>query len=131
MWVIWLALISGVLVLQFMLGRGIPWGENAPTSGLNPFLFVMGAQLVGATVVRWVVLPRARHPSQQLVFMIIGLALSEAVVIFEIFLLPADQPATRLIAFSLGMTSMLQFVPVYARPVAVENRLPGARDKRP
>ena len=48
--------------------------------------------------------------------MIIGLALSEAVEFYGIFLIPRDQPDTKLALFMLPLLSMAQFVPTYARP---------------
>jgi hypothetical protein len=47
--------------------------------------------------------------------MVIGLALSEGAGIFGIFLVPHDQPETKLLVFLLSLFSVLQFVPLYAR----------------
>ena len=115
MWVIWAALISGVLVLQFQLGPGWPSGTN-PTGlrigGLMVYLLLL---VVASSALRWLVLPRVKAQKQQLIPMIIGLSLSEGAVIIGMFLLPRDQPETLRAVFAAGLVGMLQWAPFFAR----------------
>ena len=115
-WIIWFAMISGIPIYQFVLGGGIPHGSNAPTSGLNPILIMAVGQILVATVVRWVVIPRMIRAGQLLTLMIVGVALSEAVEFYGIFLFPANQPETKLSLFILSLVGIAQFMPVYAQP---------------
>ena len=47
--------------------------------------------------------------------MIVGLALSEGGAFYGLFLVPADQPETKLLVFVLALISMVQFAPFYAQ----------------
>lgn len=114
-WVIWFAILGGLLVIQYKLGGGVPTGRNAADAKIPAVIFVAFGEVLFATVVRWLVLPRFVELPKKLVWMIIGLALSEGAGFFGIFLIPRDQPETRLLVFLLSVLSVLQFVPLYAR----------------
>jgi hypothetical protein len=114
-WVIWAALIAGVVVIQLTIGGGIPRGDNRPTTESNPFVIVCVVQILAATAVRWLVLPRCAVVAQRLVAMIVGLALSEGAAFFGMFLVARDQPETRLALLILALLGMAQFAPFYAR----------------
>lgn len=116
LWVIWFALFAAVLVYQFALGGGIPSGSNAPSDGMSPILVLAGGQLVVASMIRWILMPRADNAEKVLVWMILGLSLSEAVELYGIFLISNDQPSTKLTLWVLSILSVLQFIPVYALP---------------
>jgi hypothetical protein len=60
-------------------------------------------------------MPRLAALPQKFVWMVIGLALAEGAGILGMFLLPRDQPETRLVIFLLSFFGVLQFVPLYAR----------------
>ena len=115
LWVIWASLFTGIIVYQLVLGRGIPAGENAPASGMNFAVVLAIGQIAAASLVRWLFIPRAKNPGQLLVFMIVGLALSEAVEFYGLFLVSADQPSTKLTLWVLSLLSALQFIPTYAK----------------
>ena len=115
LWVIWFSITVSIFIYQFTLGRGLPHGTNAPGGGLSPVVVLAIMEILIATAVRWFVLPRAKHSRQMLVAMIIGLALSEAVEFYGIFLIPAGQPQTKLSLFILSLLSCAQFAPIYAR----------------
>jgi len=121
-WVIWFALTVSVPIYQFVLGGGLPGGVNAPASGLSPIVIMMVGQILAATAVRWLVLPRCRRPQQVFVMMILGLALSEGAGLLGIFLIPHDQPETKLSLFVLSLLSCAQFMPVYARATMAERK---------
>lgn len=114
-WVIWIAILSALLVLQFVLGGGVPAGRNAAGAKIPTVIFVAAGEVLLATLVRWFVLPRFVELHKKFVWMVVGVALSEGAGILGIFLIPRDQPETRLLVFLLSLMSVLQFVPLYAR----------------
>jgi len=73
-------------------------------------------QIFIATAIRWLFIPRAKAVGQVLLLMILGLALSEGVEFYGIFLVRADQPSTKLGMWVLAILSGLQFIPLYAKP---------------
>src|SRR5262249_1189856 len=99
----------------FLLGGGLPQGKNPPTTRLHPVAILAVTVVVIATGIRWLVLPRFTALNQKLVMMIVGMAFSEGAGIDGIFLIPADQPETKLAIFVLSLLGMLQFAPFYAR----------------
>jgi hypothetical protein len=117
-WTLWFSMLVAVFIYQFTLGHGIPSGPNARPEGANPILFLAGGQLVVALVLRWILIPRADASGKMLVLMIIGLSLSESAEFFGLFLVPVDQPGTKLTLWILSIVSILQFAPVYALPKA-------------
>ncbi len=118
LWTIWFSMLVAVFIYQFALGHGVPSGPNARPEGANPILFLAGGQLVVAAVLRWILIPRADAAGKVLVLLVLGLSLSEAVEFFGLFLVPADQPGTKLTLWILSIVSILQFAPVYALPKA-------------
>ena len=113
-WVIWFSLLVSVVIYQFALGRGIPVGENVREEGLNVFVVMSCTQVLIASLIRWILIPRAGAPGKLLVLMIIGLALSESVEFFGLFLISSDQPSTKLALWILSLVSIAQFAPIYA-----------------
>jgi len=114
LWVIWFAMLSAVFFYQFGIGRGLPHGSNLPSAAAPPAVYLAIAQVAVASLIRWLVIPRAKEIPKILVLMIIGLALSEAVEFFGLFLVPRDQPETKLSLWILSILSIAQFAPVYA-----------------
>lgn len=121
-WAIWLAILNGVIVLQFTLGKGVLLGSNPPDA---PFSAVAVFGMVGiilATVVRWFLIPRTDESPKLIVLMVVGLALSEAPAILGMLLIPQSQPETRLALFTASLLSILQFAPFFAnRPKSYRN----------
>jgi hypothetical protein len=117
-WLVWFAILSGLVVLQAFLGGGVPNGRNAPGAQMPIVVWVCLTEVMGAALVRWLVMPRFAALPQKFVWMVIGLALAEGAGILGMFLLPRDQPETRLVIFLLSLFGVLQFVPLYARPPA-------------
>lgn len=114
-WIIWAAILSGVFVMQFTIGHGIPSGNNDRGVPVSPMAFVAIGQVVIATVIRWLWIPRLTQPRQQLVAMIIGVALAEAANTFGLFLIAPNQPETKLLIFVLAIVGIVQFAPTYVR----------------
>lgn len=104
-WVVWLALLGGVIVIySVFLARRPP--IEAPWGAIE---LVACGQVALSAAVRWLVLPRFREPMRAFPIFIIGMALAEGAAILGIFL---SAYATEL--FVLGMVGMMQFVPFFA-----------------
>lgn len=115
MWVIWFAQLQAAFASQFFLGGGFSKGENADTP-MALWLWVLClVPLIVATGIRWMAIPKAKLTAQQLVLMIVGLALSEAVVLISIFLVVPVHPY-QIAIFMVSVFSIIQFAPSYATP---------------
>lgn len=118
LWIIWAGLCAGVVITQFVLGHGIPTGENEPGSKIGLVGAIAFIQILAASAIRWILVPRADALPKQLVLMVLGLALSEGVQFYGLFLVPANQPSTKLALWILSLASCVQFIPLYARTKA-------------
>ncbi len=114
-WIIWFAILQGLVLIQFFVGGGIPKGEDL---GDPPALFVAiaGGLALGALVVRFVVIPKIKSVPKMLPAMIIGLALAEAVGLVGMFLIGKEFPTTRLSLFVLSLSCIVSLAPIYAKP---------------
>ncbi len=123
-WIIWFAILQGLVLIQFFVGGGIPKGAD---QGDPPALFlgIAGALALAALAIRFTVIPKIKTMSKLLPAMIIGLALSEAVGFVGIFLVGKEFPTTRLSLFVLALCCIASLAPVYAKAVI------GARKKLP
>lgn len=112
-WIIWFAILSGLVMIQFIVGKGIPQGVN---QGEPPQHFViLSASLAFiALVIRFLVIPRIKLLQQKLPAMVIGLALSEAIGFFGLFLVGPKYPATQLYLFVAAIGCIITFAPFYA-----------------
>jgi hypothetical protein len=108
-WTIWGAVLAGLIVIYYFLGRG-PQETAAP--GANPLANLLGlVPLFISIIIRWLVLPRSAAPGPAFVMFIIGLSLAESCGILGIFL----GGPYREDLFVLGVLGIGQFVPLYAR----------------
>ncbi len=110
-WVIWFSILSGLFVLQFLLGGG-------PEAAGNPSLLVafqVGALVLAAVslFVRFRVIPRIENMAKKLPVMIIGLAIAEAIGIIGIVIIPVEQATVRLFLLSLSIICIVLSAPVY------------------
>jgi len=116
MWVIWFAQLQAAFVFQVFLGDGFSKGKNTDTP-MQIWLWVLCfLPLVIATGIRWMALPRLKLPVQQLVGMIVGLALAEASVLISIFLVAPEYPQYQIAVLMVAVVSIIQFAPSYATP---------------
>lgn len=111
-WAIWFSMLISPIVLQFVMGGGIPVGESEdslplPSSAIAAFLLLASLSL------RWLVLARLRSFQLILPLLIVGMTLAEAAVLVEIFLIPQDFPTTRLVIALSALFIMLQYFPIY------------------
>ena len=112
-WVIWFALTASIVVYQLVLGHEIPHGANARVSEMPPIVAVASVEFIAAAAIRWLLVPKTRVAGRLLVLMIIGLSLSESAEFFGLFLVPNDQPETKLALWMLSLLSAFQFIPTY------------------
>lgn len=115
-WIIWFAILQGLVLIQLFVGGGIPKGEDL---GNPPVLFLMiaGGLALAALAIRFTVIPKIRTAAKLLPAMIIGLALSEAVGFVGIFLVGKEFATTRLGLFILALCCIVSLAPVYAKAV--------------
>jgi hypothetical protein len=114
-WAIWFALVAAIPIYAVFLGGELVLGRNTAGASLPPVFFLALFQIIAATAVRWLVLPRFVELPKKLVWMIVGLALSNGASFHSIFLFPRNQPETKLLTIVLAFLSVLQFAPFYAR----------------
>ncbi len=112
LWVIWATSFVLVFIHQFFIGGGIPSGE---TSGDSPMVFISSGivAIVISTLIRWILIPKAKSVRKVLMLMIAGLALSGSVELFGINLIGSDFQKMQLIFFILSALGVFQFIPTY------------------
>lgn len=114
LWLIWLAIFLSLFLYQFLLGGGIPSGKNE-TEPPVVFMWIIGSEILIASFIRWVLIPKQVDNIKLLRLMIIGLALSESVQFIQIFVIGKNYPETQLSVFALSVFSVAQFIPLYAK----------------
>lgn len=102
--------------MQWLLGGGLPEGENIETLMSVGSWAMCFVPLIVATVIRWLVIPKIKVPQQQLVAMILGLALSEGPIFLSLFLIGSDYPQNQIAVLIVAVFSIIQFAPSYATP---------------
>ena len=120
-WIIWFAILNGLLMIQFFVGGGIPKGAD---QGKAPFMFLAiaaGLALV-ALGIRFVLIPQIKEVPKKLPAMIIGLAISEAIGLLGMFAVSKEFPETQQILFVCAIASIISFAPVYAKVRAEDGR---------
>lgn len=113
-WIIWFAILQGLVLVQFFVGGGIPNGEdqgNAPVW----VMAVAGCLALVALAIRFTLIPRLTSFQKLLPAMIVGLAFSEAIGFLGMFVLGEEFPATRLSLFVLSICCIVSLAPLYAK----------------
>lgn len=114
-WVIWFALLSGMVMFVTVIGGGWPSGEGEGLSFGNPvFLAGVGMFLV-STVVRWIVLPQTKTSQSRLVAAIIGMSMMEGMLFLGMFALADSAVAAKQVLHVLAFLGIVTYLPVYAR----------------
>lgn len=114
-WLIWASSLLSVLVLQLLVGGGIPTGENQypPPKGI---LSLCIAVISLSTVIRWLAIPRFHQDARMLFAFVVGLACAESAPIFNLFLISDGLPETKLSLLVLSLLAIAQFAPVFLKP---------------
>ena len=115
-WILWAAILWGMMFLQFFHGGGIPAGEDAPNPPQGIFIFCISIIAI-STIIRWILIPKAKDRGKLLVLMIIGLALIDGAQIFQLFLIGPDYPQKQITILVLALIGAVQFVPTYAKKI--------------
>ncbi|MBK1883615.1 hypothetical protein JIN85_14425 [Luteolibacter pohnpeiensis] len=120
-WIIWFSMLAGNVILQLNIWDGLP---HEPNQGHPPILFLMMsfAGIVISTVIRWLILPKAKSFQSMQVMMVIGLAFAESAGMFEMFLIGSKFPETQRLLFCLSVAAILQFIPLYASSLNLDGR---------
>lgn len=120
-WIIWFAILQGLVIIQFFVGGGLPKGADQG----NPPLWVLvvaGSLALVALAIRFTVIPRIVSVTQKLPAMIIGLALSEGIGFLGMFGVGKEFPTTRLVLFVMAICCIISFAPIYAKPRVEDGR---------
>lgn len=113
-WIIWFAILSGLVIMQFFIGGGIPSGTNDGTPpALQQFLPAIPAFL--ALVIRFLVLPRISTTEKKLPVMIVGLSFAEATGLLGMFIVSKAYGSTQLTFFVLAILAILCLAPIYLK----------------
>lgn len=114
LWVIWLALLSGMGFILMFVGGGWPSGEGEPVSFSSPIFLAAFGAFLASFVIRWGVVPKMR--GQRLISTaIVGMALAEGCLILGIFALPETAVLSKQILIVLAFLGVASFAPIYAR----------------
>jgi|GEM_PF-462090 len=116
MWIIWFVFLQSSFAYHFVLGNGFPSGENVAEPMASWLWGLCIAPLVVATVVRWLVIPKLKQQSQMLIALVVGLALTEAPIFFELFLIGSDYPQNQIAVLMISVFCLIQFAPIYGTP---------------
>ena len=114
-WIIWACLFLAIIIIQYRYGGGIPEGEDAEDPIRAVFLALGYGDIFVATAIRWFLIPKTKSVDKLFVLLVIGLALSQAVEYYGLFLIGPNYPETQMVFFVLSLVCTLQFIPTYAK----------------
>lgn len=120
-WIIWFAILQGLVMIQFLVGGGIPRGADQG----NPPVWVLqatGGLALAALAVRFILIPKIQAVPKKLPAMIVGLALSEGIGFLGIFAVGKEFPTTQLSCLVLAICCIVSLAPVYAKERAEDGR---------
>ena len=120
MWIIWFVFLQMAFAYHFVLEDGFPAGGNAAEPMASWLWVLCFVPIILATVVRWWVIPKLKDQKQMLIALIIGLALTEAPIFFELFLIGPEYPQNQIVVLMVGVFSLIQFAPIYGTPLSSE-----------
>jgi hypothetical protein len=109
-WILWAAILTGLILIYVGLALGRPMPPSGPTSEL-PVNLAGVVPLFVSIILRWLVLPRMNDPQRGFVLFIVGLALAEGCGLLGIFLGGPYRDSL----FVLGVLGIGQWVPFYAK----------------
>jgi hypothetical protein len=103
-----------MVVYQFGLGGGIPFGTNIDrTLPPTAILIVSGMEVVATLVIRWLFIPKGHNRRTLLYLFVAGLALSESLTFFGIFLVPHGYPQTKMAFLVTSVLCIAQMAPFF------------------
>lgn len=111
-WILWFAILSGLLMIQLLAKGGVPKLENPENASILFPAIGLGMAMASMTV-RFVVIPRLDSLEKKLPFMIIGLAMAESIGVLGAFVVPPEEGASRLFMLALAVVCIVVSAPVY------------------
>lgn len=118
-WVLWLAILNGLIMIYVILGQS-PQSSASQSSGLPLGLIVGLPPLIFSIITRWALLPRIDNPSKALGVFIVGMAMAEGCGIIGIFLGGAQKNLLVIAA----LVGILQYIPFFASRFGQERTAP-------
>jgi hypothetical protein len=104
-WLLWTALITGMLVLYITLGVTVTPPPEQTSASMVSYAGLLPLTL--SCVVRWVLLPRITNRKKRLPIFIVGMAMAEGSGLLALFL-GGDHRDT---LFTLGVLGVAQYLP--------------------
>lgn len=114
MWIIWFGILNSLVVMTFVVGKGLPMGENPPNAAFPPMAIVPLVLIAVSTFLRWILIPRETVPAKQLVLLILGTAMSEGAGMISLMVIK-DQAATQRLLLIASVLAVIQMAPIYAK----------------
>ncbi len=102
-WCMWMAIISGLVIIYFFIGSGI---KSSSSKGL---WFLPIIPLCASVFIRLRILPRLSGV-QMLPLFIVGLALAESCGILGVFIVSSMKQ----LYFALSLVALLLYIPIFA-----------------
>jgi len=113
-WILWFAILSGLFIMQFLVGGGVPKKSGQAEEPLLFPLIASGAA-AASLFVRFVLIPKHTELSKKLPLMLVGLALAESIGILGMLVVPSDLGQTRLFMLGLSIVCVVLSAPTYAK----------------
>lgn len=108
-WVLWLAILQGMILIYFILGRSAPSPQIHASPEVMRWALLLGPLLI-STFLRWGLLPRARNAGAALPLFIMGLALAESICMFGVLMFPQHKQEF----FVTSLIGIFQYLPYFA-----------------
>lgn len=121
-WILWFAILCGLLILTFVVGGGFPAGEN---QGKPPALMLAMAAVLAvfALAIRFFVIPKTKEMGKLLPLMMVGLLFSEGIGIIGVFVVGKEFPETRQALFVASVSAVLAYAPFYVHAALDKRRM--------
>jgi hypothetical protein len=111
-WILWFAILSGLLMMQLLAKGGVPKLENPENASILFPAIGLGMAMASMTV-RFVVIPRMDTLEKKLPLMLVGLAMAESIGVLGAFVVPPEEGASRLFMLVLAVVCIVVSAPVY------------------
>jgi CDP-diglyceride synthetase len=121
-WIMWFALLNGLILMMLFLGGGLPQGEN---QGKPPALILAMAALLAvfSLGIRFLAIPKTQELEKLLPLMLVGMAFSEGIGIIGIFVVAKELPETRMALFVTSVSAILAYAPFYVHAAMDRQRM--------
>ncbi len=113
-WMVWVGILSGALTIQSVIGGGIPQGQDQGQPPLGMLILCIVA-LIASFGIRWLLLPRFTNLRQKFPIFIMGVAIAEGPLFFQMFLIGPEYPETQRTILILTLVALAQFIPLFAK----------------